>query len=95
LKYLPEELIRQPKRGFGTDVSQWFKQQWWPLIEQMVVNGIAKRSNIFAPNTVLRIVQEHRQGKYNHSQRIWTLICLELWLRLFVDKSLDPQDKLI
>jgi hypothetical protein len=40
-----------------------------------------------------RLFAEHLAGA-NHSHRLWALLVLELWLRLFVDRTLAPGDKL-
>ena len=31
-------------------------------------------------------------GRRDHGQRLWTLICFEIWWRLFVDRTLHPGD---
>jgi asparagine synthase (glutamine-hydrolysing) len=36
---------------------------------------------------VQTLVNEHCDGRVNHSYRLWNLLCLELWQRLYLDQA--------
>ena len=40
---------------------------------------------LFEPAAVRRLADEHRAGVARHGDRLWTLLNLELWQRLFID----------
>ena len=44
----------------------------------------------FRKEYVLRMLDEHVSKQYDHSYRIWALLFLELWHRMFVDGTLSP-----
>ena len=46
---------------------------------------------MLAPKHIDRILRQHRRGA-NHKHRIWTLLLLELWHRLFVDGTMGLDD---
>ena len=53
---------------------------------------LAERNEHFG---LLRDVAEaHISGRADHRQRLWSFVCLEIWWRLFVDRSLKPGDAL-
>jgi asparagine synthase (glutamine-hydrolysing) len=40
---------------------------------------------LFDPTILRSLVQEHRAGSADHTSRLWLLINLEIWQRLFLD----------
>jgi hypothetical protein len=40
------------------------------------------------------MLDEHLGGRHDWGQQLWTLIVLEVWYRLFVDRTLDPHTHL-
>jgi len=82
---LPDPILSRSKLGFPVPVGQWLRTTHRHLIEELVTGSRAAARGLFEPATVARIVVEHQQGLANHSERLWSLINLELWLRQFVD----------
>jgi asparagine synthase (glutamine-hydrolysing) len=40
---------------------------------------------LFVPSQVRRLAEEHRSGAARHADRLWLLVNLEIWQRIFVD----------
>jgi hypothetical protein len=40
------------------------------------------------------MLDDHLGGREDWGQQLWTLIVLEIWYRLFVDRTLDPHTRL-
>lgn len=93
-RYLPNTIVKQPKRGFGTNWGRWLRNEWAPLVDRFVTHGIANRPMLVNPNIVRRVVHEHQLGIADHTQRLWALLCLEIWWQLFVEKSLNPTESI-
>ncbi|MBM3957381.1 MAG: hypothetical protein FJ313_04950, partial [Gemmatimonadetes bacterium] len=89
---LPPELASAPKRGFGPPLGRWLRREWADLVDGLVDRRLAARDGLFDGEVIRRCVAEHRAGIADHTQRLWTLAALELWLELFVDRSLSPGD---
>jgi hypothetical protein len=34
---------------------------------------------------VRRLAAEHERNEANHAERLWSLLCLEIWQRIFLD----------
>lgn len=92
-KYLPKELINQPKRGFGPSLTNWLRGDWASLMERYIAEKMVSRK-LFSEDVLKRVVYEHLDGSKDHKTRLWTMFCLELWFEMFVDKSLKPGDPL-
>lgn len=93
-RYLPKESLNRKKTGFGPPLASWLRGKWAPLVQQLVTDGIANRAEWFDRSTIRRTVDEHMSGRINHASRLWSLVCLEVWWRLFIDKTMKPTDQL-
>jgi asparagine synthase (glutamine-hydrolysing) len=82
---IPREILERKKMGFPVPTSEWLRGKYWPVVEEFVTSGRALERGHFNPDTVKRIAQEHRQGLANHGERLWLLINLEMWQRIFID----------
>jgi asparagine synthase (glutamine-hydrolysing) len=91
-QYLPEDVVREPKRGFAPPLTSWLRQDWRDLIEQHVGTRLAARDWVLDGDTIRQTVREHLSGAVDHTQRLWTLVTLEIWLEMFVDQTLTPED---
>ena len=93
-KYLPEESITRRKTGFGPRLGDWLRGDWASMATELVSDGLASRPGLFRAKVVRNIVDEHVGGKRDHTARLWALVCLEVWWRMFIDKSMGPDDEL-
>ncbi len=79
-KYLPQEVLHQPKRGFGVPLAEWFRGPLAPKIQEMSRSISAWDTQKFLnPETVQRLAAEHIQGKTNHAPLLYALLCLKSW----------------
>lgn len=85
---LPEEILSRKKMGFPVPVGAWFRGAWRHLLEEFVVSERALARGLFEPAAVRRLVNGHVAGE-NHSERLWALLTLEIWQRIFLDGE-DP-----
>ncbi len=86
---VPEAILTRRKMGFPVPVGRWLRGPFWPLVENLVLGPRALRRGIFDPRTLRRIADEHRAGVGGHGDRLWLLVNLELWQRIFLDGE-DP-----
>jgi asparagine synthase (glutamine-hydrolysing) len=36
-------------------------------------------------DAVQQLVDQHTSGQFDHAYRLWNLLCLELWQRMYLD----------
>ena len=82
---LPPEILSRRKMGFPVPVGSWFRGPYRHVIQDCVLGERAAGRGIFARHAVERIVREHDAGEIDHSERLWSLVNLELWHRIFLD----------
>lgn len=82
---VPEIVIRRPKMGFPVPVGRWCREAYRPLVDEFVLGGRARERGLFNADYLARLVGEHQAGHRDHGDRLWLLINLEVWQRLYVD----------
>jgi asparagine synthase (glutamine-hydrolysing) len=82
---VPDEILSRRKMGFPVPVSRWLRGPFWPLVEDLVLGERALARDLFDRTAVTRLAQEHRAGRAEHGDRLWLLMNLELWHRIFLE----------
>jgi asparagine synthase (glutamine-hydrolysing) len=84
---LPEKILGRRKMGFPVPVGAWFAGQFRSVIDEFVLSPRALDRGLFDPAAVRSIVALHQSGQQKHDQRLWSLVNLELWHRIFIDQE--------
>jgi asparagine synthase (glutamine-hydrolysing) len=87
---LPAEILSRKKMGFPVPVGAWFRGAHRHLIDEYVLSGRAMGRGLFDPSAIRSLVARHQAGE-NHSERLWALVTLEMWQRIFLDGE-SPED---
>lgn len=82
---VPRRIMSRSKMGFPTPIGEWLRKPFLPLLHEFVTSPRALARGLFVPETVHRLVEEHRSGARDHGDRLWLLINLEVWQRIFID----------
>ena len=81
-KYLPAELIKQPKRGFEIPLKKWIDGELKDLIASYILESNAYCRNFVEPSFIDKIWQrEIKVGDEKRAKIIWTLFALEVWYK--------------
>ncbi|HQR65797.1 MAG TPA: asparagine synthase (glutamine-hydrolyzing) [Thermoanaerobaculia bacterium] len=79
---LPSETLSGPKVGFSIPASLWWRRSLGGALEGLLVESKAIGDGWIQREAVLRALTEHRQGRVDHSTRLFLILVLELWLRI-------------
>jgi asparagine synthase (glutamine-hydrolysing) len=84
---LPGLDVHRPKQGFVIPLAAWLRGELRPMAEDLLLSPRSLGRGYFVPERVRRLWQEHQRRARNHSSRLWALMVLEQWHRMFVDGS--------
>lgn len=82
---LPERIQHRRKMGFGVPLDHWFRDELRELVHDVLLDDRSRSRDLFRPETVELLIHQHQNRQWDHSARLWTLLCLELWQRMFLD----------
>ncbi len=87
--FLPEVIFKRRKMGFGVPVSRWFRNELKDYIYEILLDRRTLGRGYFTREGVERLLNDHITLRYDHSSKIWALLFLEMWFRVFIDKGGD------
>ncbi len=82
---LPEKILLRGKEGFSIPIKNWIMNELRPLLLETLSEERITKRGYFQPAYVKQLVQEHLDGKDNHSHRLWALMMLEIWHQNYID----------
>ncbi len=83
--YLPREVIYRRKMGFGVPIDRWLRAELKPMAYETLLSRSAIERGLFRPDYVRRLLDEHCAEKRDHHYRLWAMLMLELWFRMWID----------
>jgi asparagine synthase (glutamine-hydrolysing) len=88
---LPKSVVYRKKMGFPTPWECWLAGPALEWVQRMLLASRSLDRRLFRPEAVQRIFTEHRNRTRDHSNRIWRLLNLEIWQRVFLDGEAPEQ----
>ena len=82
---VPPAILSRPKMGFPVPVGAWLRGPYWSMVEEFILGPRAASRGLFDPAALRRLAEDHRAGRASHGDRLWLLLNLEVWQRVFVD----------
>ncbi|MCC7146389.1 MAG: asparagine synthase (glutamine-hydrolyzing) [Phycisphaeraceae bacterium] len=84
-KYLPAQIINRPKQGFMFPVAYWFRHELGDFLEQSLQHSSLVRQGLWRGERIKQLIAEHRGSRVDHHVRLWMLLNVELWHRMYID----------
>ena len=82
---LPEPMLRGTAAEASIPTGAWLRQQWAPLMQDLLGPDQVRRRGWFEPAEVTRRIDEHLAGRRDHSRVLFSLMVLERWSQAFLD----------
>jgi asparagine synthase (glutamine-hydrolysing) len=84
---LPASILNRPKMGFPVPLRAWTRGRWHTVVSDVLLDRRSKERGIIDPPAVARLLDDHASGSIDATDRIWSLLNLEIWFRTFIDKG--------
>jgi len=84
---VPESILGRPKMGFPVPFGAWMRNGWNQVARDVLLDRASRERGLVDPAAVGRLLREHADGRIDGTDRIWTLLNLELWHRTFIDQE--------
>jgi len=82
---LPRDILERKKRGFGTPMGAWLKEDLAPLVRSLLSDSVVKGRGLFHFPMVQELIASHEANRIDGTDRLLTLLNLEIWSRLYLD----------
>ncbi len=88
---LPRSIVYRQKMGFPTPWGYWLAGPQLDNLESMLLQPRTLERGLIERDAVQQLFAEHRSGRRDNGNRIWRLLNLETWQRVFIDGELPTQ----
>lgn len=88
---IPDQIINRKKQGFSAPDESWYRGENFEYVSRLIGGKKSRINDFIQPSFIRKTLEEHQQHKVNHRLLIWSFICFEWWIRLFVDGE-KPED---
>lgn len=83
---IPPDIQTRRKMGFGVPIDHWFRNELKELLYDVLLSQKTMGRGLLQRSVVQRLIDEHTTGVFDHAYRLWNLLCLELWQRMYLDE---------
>ncbi len=80
---VPDFVLTRSKRGFGTPMSTWLRQELRPLVANLLEPARLKRHGILNADTVQALLAAHYSRQEDYTEAIMAVVMFELWRERF------------
>ncbi|HEU4415796.1 MAG TPA: asparagine synthase (glutamine-hydrolyzing), partial [Candidatus Angelobacter sp.] len=84
---LPREVLDKKKMGFNPPLPQWINGELQPMIREFLSPQAVAKRGIFRPEAVQTLLRDHRENRRDNALKIWALLMIEVWQRMYFDKE--------
>jgi asparagine synthase (glutamine-hydrolysing) len=90
---VPSGILKRRKMGFPVPLDRWLRGEHWPIVDDLVLGRRAAARGLFDPAALRHLAEDHRSGAASHAERLWLLINLEQWHRIFIDGEMPASSQ--
>jgi asparagine synthase (glutamine-hydrolysing) len=76
---VPQLVLEKPKEGFSIPMKHWLCTSLKPMMLDLLSKAALQKHGYFDYHVVAKWIQEHLDGRANHSHRLWALMVFEMW----------------
>ncbi len=87
---LPRDILERGKRGFGTPMGAWLKRDLAPLVGGLLSEPAIRRRGLLDSPGIQTLISAHAANRIDGTDRLLTLLNLEIWSRLYLDRRSPP-----
>lgn len=84
---LPNDVIYRPKSGFGVPLRTWMSVDLRETVNDVLSDSSLSKRGIFKSGPVQALIKANNEGRIDASYTIFSLMCIELWCRRFLDNK--------
>ncbi len=84
-RVLPRAVTDRAKQGFSSPDVSWYRGESLDYVRDLLTTRSPCIYEYLEPKFVRRVIQDHMSGRRNHRLLIWSFLCFEWWLKIFLN----------
>src|SRR5207245_9735960 len=82
---VPKAILQRRSVALVVPLWEWLRGPLRVYLEEMLLGERAASRCLFRPEAVRRLVRDHVMGTRDHAWKLWSLLNVELWHRIWID----------
>jgi asparagine synthase (glutamine-hydrolysing) len=82
---VPSHVLDRKKLGFPVPIRHWLKDEMNDWAKKIIRES--NTDHLMNKSYVLRLLEDHCQGKADNSRKIWTVLMFMVWHQVFVEEK--------
>jgi len=78
-KYLPESLLKRPKKGFAVPMAAWLRNELKEWGADLLDKQRLQREGLLNHNLTAKIWYDHQHGKQSCERMLWNILMFQSW----------------
>jgi asparagine synthase (glutamine-hydrolysing) len=84
LRSAPPQTANKKKLGFPVPIRVWLKEdKYYSIVKEMFTSPVSE--HFFNTELLLRLLDEHKEGKKDNSRKIWTIYIFLVWYKVYFE----------
>jgi asparagine synthase (glutamine-hydrolysing) len=83
---VPDSILFRKKLGFPVPIRVWLKDELYDWAKALIQNSLT--DEYINKSYVLKLLDDHKNGKRDNSRKIWTVLVFMLWHQIYREKSI-------
>ena len=84
--YINNKIIYQKKIGFPMPIKEYFASKKAEIFWEFLRSKKTKERGFYNFAYIENLIKNHKENLQDNSRSLWTILNLELWFRIFIDK---------
>ncbi|TCP26587.1 asparagine synthase (glutamine-hydrolysing) [Scopulibacillus darangshiensis] len=82
---VPDSILFRKKLGFPVPIRVWLKDELYDWARNLIQSS--ETDDMVNKSYVLKLLDDHKNGKRDNSRKIWTVLVFMLWHQIYIEKS--------
>ncbi|KAA9012692.1 asparagine synthase (glutamine-hydrolyzing) [Niallia endozanthoxylica] len=82
---VPDHVLNRKKLGFPVPIRHWLKDEMNDWAKKIIRES--DTDHLLNKTYILNLLEEHCQGKADHSRKVWTVLMFMVWHQIYVEKK--------
>ncbi len=84
--FLPHNVVYRPKTGFGAPIRRWLRHDIRGFVADLLSEESIKKRGLFNHDKISIMLNKNDSMEKDFSYTIFSLLCIEIWCRKFIDR---------
>lgn len=88
---IPDSILHRPKKGFPVPIGRWLRTTLHDACRDQLLARNGPAHDLFGARVLTRLLEEHRTGRVDRTEELYSLWVLDGWYRRFIAAPAEPR----